>query len=386
MCLRLSNKSLSQEAAQRLADYILTYREQLVGGGLSRLELGDIIASRPEEEALQVLDTICSALASIATTGNSPNSDNSASTDSATPTSSTPCASASIEYLDLSDNALGAKGIRACSPLLSLPSLKVLLLCNNGLSAEAMDLLGDYITATPLSSLYLYNNMSGDEGARAVSKVVRGLAHSLREFRYSATRAGQEGSLELATVSTIWVWEYGYEYVYCYRYVSLFMYGHVFVWVYITTITIPKPIPIPISIMQALGEVNNLVWLDVSDNSFGAAGSSALGKTLKMHVWIVYACRMNAMYKAYEFTLYTANITTFLHHTPYTMHHIPYTIHILYTHQASTLRYLNLRDDNLNLKSLLREIQGGAFEALEHLDLSGMLYGVRCMVYSMLYG
>eukprot|EP01031_Cornospumella_fuschlensis_P042332 gene42332-51702_t len=61
--LRLSNKSLGLEAAQALRDYVAAHAAQLAH--LTALELGDIIASRPEDEALQVLGTLSAALAAI---------------------------------------------------------------------------------------------------------------------------------------------------------------------------------------------------------------------------------------------------------------------------------------------------------------------------------
>jgi Ran GTPase-activating protein 1 len=69
---------------------------------LSSVDIADIIAGRPEEEALEVLRTICSAFASVK----------------------------NLTSIDVSDNALGAKGLDACAALLEgqsqLVSIKVI--------------------------------------------------------------------------------------------------------------------------------------------------------------------------------------------------------------------------------------------------------------------
>lgn len=68
---------------------------------LTTVDIADIIAGRPEDEALEVLRTICAAFQGVKT----------------------------ITSIDVSDNALGAKGLDACAALLEgqsqLTSLKV---------------------------------------------------------------------------------------------------------------------------------------------------------------------------------------------------------------------------------------------------------------------
>lgn len=61
-----------------------------IKGSLQEADLSDIIAGRPEEEALAALNIICGSLAS-----------------------------AQLQKLNLSDNALGEKGIRACASALT---------------------------------------------------------------------------------------------------------------------------------------------------------------------------------------------------------------------------------------------------------------------------
>ena len=51
--IKLSNKSFDHEAAQIIADKVSQYHQ------ITDADLSDIIAGRPEEEALKVLETIC---------------------------------------------------------------------------------------------------------------------------------------------------------------------------------------------------------------------------------------------------------------------------------------------------------------------------------------
>ena len=81
--------------------------------------------------------------------------------------------------------------------------LQSLFLCNNGLSAEACQLVSDILLsdrqAPPLRLLHFYNNMSGDGGAIAVAGMIERL-QGLEDVRCSATRAGQAGSTSIAKV------------------------------------------------------------------------------------------------------------------------------------------------------------------------------------------
>ena len=51
----------------------------------------------------------------------------------------------------------------------------------------------------PLKLLHFYNNMSGSGGASAVSQIVK-VCSTLEDFRFSATRSGNEGCLDIAKV------------------------------------------------------------------------------------------------------------------------------------------------------------------------------------------
>ena len=79
--IKFSTKSFGIEAAAVAAKAI-----ENVAGSLTHADISDIIAGRPEKEVLGALETISKALAT-----------------------------AKLQVLDLSDNALGQKGILACA-------------------------------------------------------------------------------------------------------------------------------------------------------------------------------------------------------------------------------------------------------------------------------
>ena len=105
---------------------------------------------------------------------------------------------------------MGSKGISACTSVLSgqASSLERLSLCNNGLSGASMsevaDLLCEQIDgsgqsiASRLTKIHFYNNMSGDEGCTAFSRILKQCSLKLNDVRFSGTRAGRPGSLRVA--------------------------------------------------------------------------------------------------------------------------------------------------------------------------------------------
>jgi len=162
----LTNKSFSEGAAGVLAAAISTF------SSIVEADLADMIAGRPEAEALSVLEQICQSLASR-----------------------------NLKSVDLSDNALGQKGIKACHGVLKeKEDLECLKLCNNGLSVAAMEELTELLTfrtPTKLKTLHFYNNMSGDGGAAACARLLA-WCPELVDFRFSGTRALQPGSRDIA--------------------------------------------------------------------------------------------------------------------------------------------------------------------------------------------
>lgn len=105
-----------------------------------------------------------------------------------------------MEELDLSDNALGIKGIRACQPALEAPAaLRRLYLCNDGISAEACELIHDLLLQgagesgnCPLTALHFFNNMSGEGGGLAIGKLLARCS-AMESFRMSSTRCTPAG-------------------------------------------------------------------------------------------------------------------------------------------------------------------------------------------------
>ena len=88
--LRLSNKSFSFEAAELLAPVISKFQF------LKIANISDIIAGRPEEEALKTLSVISEALAGK-----------------------------DLLEVNVSDNALGVKGVDACREILACKKIEV---------------------------------------------------------------------------------------------------------------------------------------------------------------------------------------------------------------------------------------------------------------------
>jgi len=134
--------------------------------------LADIIAGRPEVEGLAVYRVLGAALSRVA-----------------------------LREIDLSDNALGPKGVDACRELLGgQASLERLFCCNVGLSAEAARSVADLLlfrSPTQLRALHFCNNMSGSGGAIAIADVVAA-SPALEDFRFASSRGGAEGGCALA--------------------------------------------------------------------------------------------------------------------------------------------------------------------------------------------
>ncbi|RWV98730.1 hypothetical protein GW17_00038403 [Ensete ventricosum] len=161
----LSNISFGIDAAHVAGPILASIK-----GQLTEVNLSDFIAGRPEDEALEVMKIFSSALEGCV-----------------------------LRYLNLSDNALGEKGVRAFGALLkSQNSLEELYLMNDGISEAAAKAVCELIPSTDkLKILHFHNNMTGDEGAIAISEVLK---HSplLEDFRCSSTRVAAEGGIELA--------------------------------------------------------------------------------------------------------------------------------------------------------------------------------------------
>ncbi|XP_065030631.1 RAN GTPase-activating protein 2-like [Musa acuminata AAA Group] len=207
----LSNISFGIDAAHVAGPILASLK-----GQLTEVNLSDFIAGRPEDEALEVMKIFSSALEGCV-----------------------------LRYLNLSDNALGEKGVRAFGALLkSQNSLEELYLMNDGISEAAAKAVCELIPSTDkLKILHFHNNMTGDEGAIAISEVLK---HSplLEDFRCSSTRVASEGGIELA---------------------------------------------------KALETCTHLKKLDIRDNIFGVDAGITLSKTLEklVHITEIYISYLN---------------------------------------------------------------------------------------------
>eukprot|EP00166_Cyanidium_caldarium_P005010 ctg_572.g256 len=171
--LSLSGKSFGAEAAAVAAAHLSRLRPD----SLRIAHLADIIAGRPEEEALRVLRQITEALRGH-----------------------------ELLELDLSDNALGAKGVRACEAVFTQQHrLERLYLCNNGLAADAARLIVSLLLPDDqklaLRKLHLFNNLLQDEGAEALAPLVAHSPH-LEDLRFSALRVSRRGSVSMSRALT----------------------------------------------------------------------------------------------------------------------------------------------------------------------------------------
>jgi Ran GTPase-activating protein 1 len=193
-----------------LSDYAFTVEAAVVAAqaiqklpNLTHAVLADIIASKPEAEGLAVYRALGSALKS-----------------------------SRLRHVDLSDNAVGTKGVDACHDILaSQESLEEILFCNCGISAEGCRSIADLLlfrSPTQLRLVHFHNNMSGSGGAIAIADVVRG-SPRLEDLRFSSSRCALDGVLAFAA---------------------------------------------------ALPSAPALRRLDLSDNTFGVRGLTALGSAL----------------------------------------------------------------------------------------------------------
>ncbi|PIA30766.1 hypothetical protein AQUCO_05400103v1 [Aquilegia coerulea] len=200
-----SNRSFGRGAARVAEPILVSLKDQL-----TEVDLSDFIAGRPEEEAIEVMNIFSSALEGCV-----------------------------LKFLDLSNNALGEKGVRAFEALLkSQSSLEELYLMNDGISEEAAGAVRELIPSTEkLKVLHFHNNMTGDEGAIAISEVVK-RSPALEDFRCSSTRVGSEGGIALT---------------------------------------------------EALKTCTSLKKLDIRDNMFGVEAGVALSQALSSHVGLVEA-------------------------------------------------------------------------------------------------
>ena len=98
--------------------------------------------------------------------------------------------------LNLSSNAVGAKGVASLTPLLaSCTALESISFDDCGMSAEAVASICSLIAAkapTALRKLHSYNNMAGGGGAKAAGDIILA-SPAMEDVRFASTRGDREG-------------------------------------------------------------------------------------------------------------------------------------------------------------------------------------------------
>lgn len=133
----LIGKSYGRDASERLAD---AFRDHAIHESVKVLNIADVIAGRPEAEAHASLSLISDAFESAPL----------------------------LEHIDLSDNALGSKGIHASEKLIKgKKTLRYIYARNNGLNHEAMKLLTEMIVGDEkTTNLKVCRAIANDERVR----------------------------------------------------------------------------------------------------------------------------------------------------------------------------------------------------------------------------
>ncbi|KAL8214940.1 hypothetical protein R6Q57_004389 [Mikania cordata] len=160
-----SNRSFGLAAAHVAASVLSGLKDQL-----TEVDLSDIVTRRPEPEAVEVMRMFSSALEGC-----------------------------KLSYLNLSNNVLGEKGIRAFGDLLrSQSDLVEVYLMSAGITPEAAKAVCELVPSTSkLKILHFHHSKMGDEGAIAISQLMKG-SPNLEDFRCSSTRVGSVGGIALA--------------------------------------------------------------------------------------------------------------------------------------------------------------------------------------------
>lgn len=140
---------------------------------LTRANLANTIASRPEAEGLKTFETLGAVLKTK-----------------------------TLLDLNLSDNAVGAKGVASLTPLLqACTSLHRLAFNDCGMSSEAVRSVCEFVTAkapTHLTSIEFFNNMAGGGGAAAAGDIVLA-SPRMQHVRFASTRGDREGGAAIGT-------------------------------------------------------------------------------------------------------------------------------------------------------------------------------------------
>ncbi|KAF5824018.1 putative WPP domain, leucine-rich repeat domain superfamily, WPP domain superfamily [Helianthus annuus] len=235
-----SNRSFGLDAARIAAPILASLK-----GQLTEVDLSDFVAGRPEDEALEVMKMFSAALKGF-----------------------------DLRYLDISDNALGEKGVRAFSELLSSQSnLEELYLKNYCISPEqAPKAVVELIPSTQkLKILHFQNYRTSYEGAIVISELLK-KSPILEDFRCSATWVCSEGGIALSEALATCTGLKKLD-------LSLNNFG----------------VEAGIALSEALATCTGLKKLNLSFNEFGVEAGIALSKTISLltNVTEIYLSYLN---------------------------------------------------------------------------------------------
>ncbi|KAK8794750.1 hypothetical protein WA158_001731 [Blastocystis sp. Blastoise] len=164
--IKLSTKTFNEDAAKIIGQEIIKMKN------LKKADLSDTISGLSNEDAQKTLEIFVESLKDH-----------------------------DLNLLDLSDNALGPEGVEILKKLIvNKNELTEILLINDGLSADSCKIITNIFKETApmtLKKLHFHNNMSGNDGAIAISEALS-CTPSLEDFRWSCTRTGEEGALALS--------------------------------------------------------------------------------------------------------------------------------------------------------------------------------------------
>ena len=163
--VKLCTKSFGIDAAN-----MVTKAFANIAKTLKEVDLSDIMAGRPEAEGLKAMQIITEA-----TLG------------------------ANITSVDVSDNAFGEKGVRACTAMLQQQTaIESLSFINNGISEQAARAILELLASPQsLKKFHLGKNMTGDDGTAHVAALLA-KAPNMEDFMMYGSRFTADGAAMLA--------------------------------------------------------------------------------------------------------------------------------------------------------------------------------------------
>ena len=163
--VKLCTKSFGIDAAN-----VVTKAFANIAKTLKEVDLSDIMAGRPEAEGLKAMQIITEA-----TLG------------------------ANITSVDVSDNAFGEKGVRACTAMLQQQTaIQSLSFINNGISEQAARAILELLASPQsLKKFHLGKNMTGDDGTAHVAALLA-KAPNMEDFMMYGSRFTADGAAMLA--------------------------------------------------------------------------------------------------------------------------------------------------------------------------------------------